>query len=297
MLSDTIFLTEMEEDMKSMWKKSVMALLAAALLVGMLPLSGQEVKAEKAENSVSENTTQQLKVYPASETVKLYVGMKYAPIIKWESEQKIGTVADLKNSVFKSANKKIATIDKKGIVTAKKAGNTKIKVKSDEWSGTISIKVLPIKKVNTKKLVKTIKVSKSCPKFELVATYDKNATEVKKGYVKANKEYLMQLVSVSIYKQPDNSKRYVLNYAVCNKKGKRIKNVKYEQIPYEQYLVCYGVCNDLDFSMECIKYLCEEKEFQMHYEYPIIEKEQLHKSTKKSIDDLTLEYGWRNTCL
>lgn len=286
--------------MRNIVKRVTGIILVLALLAGVLPTSEPMVKAETKDNSTVEDTTSKKKVSPRYKTVKLYVGMVYAPVIIWGDEEKeklqYGTVADLENSVFSSSNKKIATIDKKGIVTAKKAGSTNIKVTSDEWSGTIKIKVLAIKKVNKKKLVKTINVSKSCPRFELSYTYSKKDKEVKNGYVKANKEYLLLLDSVSIYKQSDNSRRYVLNYAVCDKKGKRIENVKCEQVPYEEYLVLYRVCNALDFSMSVMKSLCKEKEFEMHYQYPANKKKELHKSTKKSIDELMWDYGWRTTC-
>lgn len=289
--------------MKNRIKKVLSVLLAAALFAGMSPTSEQKVKAVTEDNSAVQETTSKTKVSPKYKTVKLYVGMVYAPIITWDDEKEdggawhYGTVADLENSVFSSSNKKIASIDKKGIVTAKKAGSADIKVTSDEWSGTIKIKVLPIKKINKKKLVKTIEKAKSCPTFDLAYSYDKKDKEVKKGYVKANTKYTIKLKSVSIYKQPDNSKRYVLNYAVYNKKGTQIKNVKNVQVPYEQYLVLYRVCNDFDFSMSVIKSLCEHKTFEMHYEYAAPEKNILHNPPKKfDCDMLSWDYGWRNTC-
>ncbi len=292
--------------MKNIVKRGIGVLLALTLLLGVLPASSKIVQAE-------EETANQLEVYQEypsigssggfkkGKVVKLYVGMNYAPKIKWESGEKVqyGTVSDLKNSVFKSENKKIASINEKGIVTAKKPGKTEIQVTSDEWSGTIKIKVLAIKKIKKNKLVKTIKADESCWNMPLTVTYDKKEEAVKKGYVKANKKYDLLLDSVSIYKQPNNSKRYMLNYAVYDEKGKQIKNVKSVQVPYEKVLVYLHIC-EVDFSTWVFVNCCKGKTFGISGEFNGIEsKKDLRNppKTKKDMGEFTWwEYGWKNLC-
>jgi hypothetical protein len=155
-------------------------------------------------------------------------------------------------------------------------------------------------KVSEVEYGKTLKLKKNAYTWDVTYTADKNDKEVKKGYVKANKKYPAKLYSVSVYKQSNKSKRYMLNYAVCNKKGKRIKNVKLKELSYEEYCVIFHVCNDgvngvgVDTKCYMMKRICKEKKFEMGREGCL--KKQLIKPTTKKIDEVLYEYGWYSTC-
>ena len=69
--------------------------------------------------------------------------------VKYSLTVKKGKKASLKYQLypvktkltFKSSNKKVATVDKKGVVTGKKKGNTKITIKAKNKKLTIKVKV------------------------------------------------------------------------------------------------------------------------------------------------------------
>lgn len=247
-------------------------------------------------------------------TMKLYEGMQWSPTVTYEYGEKDAednvaieeSVGTLIGASFTSNNKKVATVDENGIITAKKAGTAKIKIASQELNQTITIKVLAIGKVNKKNLTKEAKLKSDDFDWPLFITYDNTDQDVKKGYVKANKGYKCSLYSVRQYKQPNGKYRYVFAYQVLNKKGKAIKGLKLVELPVEQVMGYWGLC------VECEKFKGVAASFvkgeeTMHWQtmpYPTkaeLKQKRLYarENIYKSEDDYykaTLRYGWRNMC-
>ncbi len=118
---------------KTKWGRSVVALMAAALVFTGLP--GTEAQAaKKAKLS----------------TKKLTVTVGKKKTIKIKNKAKKATYK------FKSKKASIAKVSKKGVVTGKKKGSTKITVtekkgKKTRKVGTVTVKVNPVKKPNNTK--------------------------------------------------------------------------------------------------------------------------------------------------
>lgn len=249
-----------------------------------------------------------------SKTMKLYEGMQWTPKVTYEygvkdaedNVQIVESVGTLKGASFTSNNKKVATVDEKGIITAKKAGTAKIKIASQELNQTITIKVLAIGKVNKKNLTKEAKLQSDDFDWPLIITYDNTDRDVKKGYVKANKGYKSSLYSVRQYKQPNGKYRYVFAYQVLNKKGKAIKGTKLVEFPVEQVAGYWGLSTGCNMCISCAAAFVKGEE-TMHWQtMPYPTKAELkeirlyaRENIYKSEDDYykaTLRYGWRNMC-
>jgi hypothetical protein len=209
----------------------------------------------------------------------------------------------LKGVSFSSSKPSVASVSKKGIVKAKKAGTTKITITSEELTKTIKVKVLAIEKVNKKNLVKEVKY-KSGDGYDwpIYVTYDKSDTDVKKGYVKTGVKYDCTLYSVRKYKQPSGKYRYVFAYQVLDKKGKAIKGTEKEEVPVEQIMVWWGLCERTQWQISGLADLEVPWGWQT-FAYPPTKKELKEARTYAreniytSEDDYytaTYTYGWRN---
>lgn len=97
-----------------------------------------------------------------SSSKTMYVGQKST----FKYEIKPSNATD-KGVSFKSSNKKIATVDSKGKVTAKKIGSCKIYITTDDGSYKDTVKVKVVKKVNVKS-VKLNYTSKSVDKGKTI---------------------------------------------------------------------------------------------------------------------------------
>ena len=229
-------------------KRLLAAVLAVMMVMGMVTtVPKASAKGKKPLYSVSlEPFMNVLNKYDSKEK-DLFVGMTWSPKVcytyadsdKDEDEfsitESVGTLAGVS---FTSSNKKVATVNKKGLITAKKAGTAKITISSSELHKTFKVKVLPNRKVSRKKLVSEVKRSKKDWDWPLTCTYDKTDEPVKKGYVKAGKKYELSLYSIRTYQQKDKSKRSVFAYTV-----KGCKNASYkEQYTVEEILTVYQLC-------------------------------------------------------
>ena len=250
------------------------------------------------------------------ETHRLYVGMQWSPSVTYEygvedgednvyMTESVGTLAGV---TFTSSNEKVATVDEKGIIKAKKEGTANITVTSSELNVTIPVKVLPIKKVNTKKLVKEVKRDSKEFEWPIYGTYSKKDRDVKKGFVKANKKYTFHLYSIRKYKQPDGKYRYVFAYQVVNKKGKPIKGTTQKlEVPVEQIMVWWGLCSNFD-SVGTVKWAVKDNHCSLGWQtmpypqtkaYLKVARTYARENIYASEDDFytaTKKYGWRNMC-
>ena len=257
--------------------------------------------------------------YEAGESIRthrLYVGMQWSPQVAYEYgiedgednvwlQESVGTLAGV---TFTSSNEKVATVDEKGIIKAKKEGTANITVTSSELNVTIPVKVLPIKKVNTKKLVKEVKRDSKEFEWPIYGTYSKKDRDVKKGFVKANKKYIFHLYSIRKYKQPDGKYRYVFAYQVVNKKGKPIKGTTQKlEVPVEQIMVWWGLCSNFD-SVGTVKWAVKDNHCSLGWQtmpypqtkaYLKVARTYARENIYASEDDFytaTKKYGWRNMC-
>ena len=147
------------------------------------------VKAAETSNKTPNKTPEVVKTTGITATVgQVYVGKKAA--IKVTKENVTGTAK------FKTSNKKVATVNAKGVVTGKKAGTAKITVTVGKYKKVLTVKVkkpsfklakssAKIKKGKTT----TIKV-KAAPvsKVTYKSSTKKVATVTKKGVVKGKKK-------------------------------------------------------------------------------------------------------------
>lgn len=187
--------------MKIKKMKSFLAIALAVALVfstNVTPANAAKKKGSKVKVSsvkvVSPASSKKIAYVAKGKTIKLSTTVKVKPNKKAN-----------KGVTYKSANTKIATVTKKGVVKGKKAGTTKITVKSKKNSkkkATIKIKVVKnaVKKVTvdkknavvgigkTVKLKATVKAAKkSSYKGVKWTTSNKKVATVKKGVVKGVK--------------------------------------------------------------------------------------------------------------
>ena len=98
--------------MRKSWKKGMALALACALVV--------------SSNGATEDVAKAAKKYVALNKTSVKLNEKQSVKLKVKTKVK-GT--KIKKTTFKSSNSKVATVTKKGVVTAKKAGSAKITVK------------------------------------------------------------------------------------------------------------------------------------------------------------------------
>ena len=227
-------------------KRLLAAVLAVMMVMGMVTTVPKvSAKGKKPLYRVSLTS---FEFYKDNTKVKnLLIGMTWSPQVRYayaDSDkdedmfcitESAGTLAGVS---FTSSNKKVATVNKKGLITAKKAGTAKITISSPELYKTFKVKVLPNRKMSKKKLVAEVKRGKKDYDWPLTITYDKTEEPVKKGYVKAGKKYELSLYSIRTYEQKDKSKRSVFAYTV-----KGCKNTSYKkEVTFEQIQTIYQLC-------------------------------------------------------
>lgn len=114
----------------------------------------------------------------------------------------VSPITSLQKVTYTSSNKKVATVSKNGLITAKKSGKAKITVKSGSKKYTITVNVQKVQptKIQNVKATKTLKVKKfftlkptlypkgSEAKFTFKSLNTKVATVNKKGKVTAKKK-------------------------------------------------------------------------------------------------------------
>lgn len=302
-------------------KRLLAAMLAVVMVLGMIATAPvASAKGKKPLFSVSlEPFCNELN--EVSKKKVLYVGMKWSPRVTYkyadsedDSEddehsvsitESVGTLAGVR---FASSNEKVAAINKKGVITAKKAGTAKITINSSELTKTFTVKVLAYQKVSKKKLVSEKKRSKNDYNWPVIVVFDKKDDAVKKGYVKVGKEYQATLYSVRTYKQKDGSKRSTFAYTV---KGSKNASYKYE-IPLGEFLAAFQLCEGVESwnsgkgdgmgsfvkenwpgwqSMPGPSYMgkAERKQMQKYARENIYTSDEVY---YKAI----YNYGWRNMC-
>lgn len=299
-------------------KRLLAAVLAVMMVMGMVTTVPKvSAKGKKPLYSVSlEPFMNVLNKYDSKEK-DLFVGMTWSPKVCYayadsdKDEDMIcvtesaGTLAGVS---FTSSDKKVATVNKKGLITAKKAGTAKITISSSELHKTFKVKVLPNRKVSRKKLVSEVKRSKKDWDWPLTCTYDKTDEPVKKGYVKAGKKYELSLYSIRTYQQKDKSKRSVFAYTV-----KGCKNASYkEQYTVEEILTVYQLCEGVqnlkkgagDWMGEFAKE--DWPAWQTMSTPSQMDKADLRKMKKYARENIytsdnafynaMFRYGWRNIC-
>ena len=119
-------------------KKTAAILMTTALFVTSMNFSGWEVQAAK------KTAVKKLKVTVENKT--LYVG-KYSPYTKTKLKVTVSPKKANQKVTFKSKTPKIAKVNKKGVVTAKKAGKAKISITTKG------------KNAKGKKITKTVKIT------------------------------------------------------------------------------------------------------------------------------------------
>ena len=177
-------------------------LLVAVMVVAMLAVPGVNVQAATKK-----------KVQLNTKTVTLEVGKKVT--------LKLKNAPKKKKITWSSNNKKIATVSKKGVVTAKKAGKANItaKVNGKKYVCKVTVKN---KKVQLNKKTVTLEVGKkvtlklkNAPKKKKITWSSNNkkiATVSKKGVVTAKKAGKANITAKV------NGKKYVCKVTVKNKK-------------------------------------------------------------------------------
>ncbi len=130
--------------MRIRWRKRFFAMLALVLTLAMLPVN-KAVPVWAAASGAQKKTV----------SVTLSIGKKkitkktYTMVVKTKKTLKVTASARVKNVQFKSSNKKVASVSKKGVIQAKKPGTARITVTvwTKRWNGKSWMKV----KVNAKK--------------------------------------------------------------------------------------------------------------------------------------------------
>ena len=299
-------------------KRLLAAVLAVMMVMGVITTVPQaSAKGKKPLYKVSLEPFQNVFDECNYKEKDLFIGMTWSPQVcytyadgdKDEDEffitESVGTLAGVS---FTSSDKKVATVNKKGLITAKKAGTAKITISSSELHKTFKVKVLPNRKMSKKKLVAEVKRGKKDWDWPLTLTYDKTDEPVKKGYVKAGKKYHLSLYSIRTYQQKDKSKRSVFAYTV-----KGCKNASYkEEYTAEKiqavYQLCEGVQNWKKGAGDWIGDLVKEDwpAWQTMPAPSQMDKAELKEMKKYARENIytsdnvfynaMFRYGWRNMC-
>lgn len=145
--------------------KTILAFLLAIVIV----VSGTQIKAE-ASSVNAQNTTVAVPVKLSKSSVTLKITKNGKKTAYGTKTIKVKKSKDIKiqKVTYKSANKKIATVSKKGKITAKRKGSTKI---------TVTVTYKKGKRKETEKLVCKVKVK--------AATKKGTTTETPSAYIVA----------------------------------------------------------------------------------------------------------------
>lgn len=163
-----------------MKKFAKMALATLALVVALSTGASTEVEAAKAKKYVKKVVS--VDKLSGKKTITLTKGKKATLKSTVTVTKKKYNKAKYKKLTFKSSNKKVATVNKKGVITAKKTGSCKITVTSvkNKKKATVKVKVVAGKVTSVKMNKKTASMTEG-DKLTLKAT-------VKSKGKKANKK-------------------------------------------------------------------------------------------------------------
>ena len=174
---------------------------------GTCALTGKKKGSAKLEITLASGLTKTVTVKvqkTAVKTSKVKVAEKKLTVKKGEKASLKATVAPFTSAqklTYTSSNKKVATVSKNGIVTAKKAGTAKITVKSGGKKVTVTITVpktkttaitvakdITVKKGKTYSLKAKVAPKNSDEKLTYTSSNKKIATVTKSGKVKGVKK-------------------------------------------------------------------------------------------------------------
>jgi len=174
---------------------------------GTCALTGKKKGSAKLEITLASGLTKTVTVKvqkTAVKTSKVKVAEKKLTVKKGEKASLKATVAPFTSAqklTYTSSNKKVATVSKNGIVTAKKAGTAKITVKSGSKKVTVTITVpktkttaitvakdITVKKGKTYSLKAKVAPKNSDEKLTYTSSNKKIATVTKSGKVKGIKK-------------------------------------------------------------------------------------------------------------
>ncbi len=174
---------------------------------GTCALTGKKKGSAKLEITLASGLTKTVTVKvqkTAVKTSKVKVAEKKLTVKKGEKASLKATVAPFTSAqklTYTSSNKKVATVSKNGVVTAKKAGKAKITVKSGSKKVTVTITVpktkttaitvaknITVKKGKTYSLKAKVAPKNSDEKITYTSSNKKIATVTKRGKVKGIKK-------------------------------------------------------------------------------------------------------------
>ena len=247
--------------------------------------------AEETKPSDKKENTDKSGLSTGQTTIELYEGMEYRiPVYKLNKKGEVAKYyrkkSDYKDIKVTSTKKKIVSVNKEGILVAKKAGTAEVKISSKKLNPvTVKVKVLKIPSLKGKKFVRESKLSEKADwKWPMCFTYKKKDTIVKKGIVEANKKYDAELISIVTYKVKGKN-QYAMKYKLLDKNGNKIESA-YDEIVLEEWLGIWSICSDIDFSRNLVSRFAKQKKFELYSE-----------ASSLSVDNKTLnENGWRNLC-
>ena len=301
-------------------KTIVKASLAIGIIVLLVSLgnnilksySNQSEKETVSEKVISENENEMASKKETSENesdvksnnelaeseLELYEGMKYSiPVKKLKQNgdlDKYVTIGDVKNIKVVYINQEIASVNKEGIISAKKAGTTDIMILQENKLCVFNLKVKKIPSLKGKKFVRESNLSKKADwKWPMWLTYKKKDAIVKKGIVEANKKYDAELVSIVTY-EVKGKKQYVMKYQLLDKNGNKIE-CAFDEFVLEAWLGTWNICSDVDWSRSLISIFAKQKNFELYYETFALQDKTKFKSENKYYDALD-NYGWKNLC-
>lgn len=157
--------------MKKRWKAVVASALAAAMVITTAPVSSQTAQA----------AAKLKKITLSKQTCVIRKGKKVTLKVKYSPKKVKGTVS------WKSSNKKVAAVSKKGVVTAKKAGKATITAKVKGKKATCSVIVgTPVKSV--KVAAKSVTLTAGSSKAINATVLPKKASVKKLKYTTSNKK-------------------------------------------------------------------------------------------------------------
>ena len=247
--------------------------------------------AEETKPSDKKENTDKSGLSTEQTTIELYEGMQYRIPVrrlnkKGEHVKFYAKTSDYKKLKVTSTKKKIVSVNKEGILVAKKAGTAEVKISSKKLNPfTVKVKVLKIPSLKGKKFVRESKLSEKTDwKWSMWFTHKKKDAIVKKGIVEANKKYDAELVSIVTYKVK-GKKQYAMKYQLLDKNGNKIEGA-FDEVVLEYWLGIWSICDNIDFSRGLVSRFAKKKKFELYSE-----------ASSLSVDNKTLsENGWKNLC-
>ena len=245
---------------------------------------GSDKKSEKKDTAVC--------------AVMLYEGMKYSiPVRKLKQNGEVDkyvAIGDVGNIQVVSTNKKVASVNKEGIISAKKAGTTNIVTMYKNEIHRFKLRVKKFPSLKGKKFVRESKFDQNADcEWSMWFTYKKKDAIVKKGIVEANKKYDAKLVSIVTYKVK-GKKQYVMKYQLLDKDGKELEGV-FEEMPFEKWLYVENICIGINWSRKVISKLAKQKKFLVYWD-SFAQQEDTEFESEDEYYDAMDKYGWKYIC-